>query len=99
MEIYTWHRPYAYISEIPSKNIDIKLYRSIDIGKLRLKTYLEIENVTDELIPRRINPFTGRGYGPGEIYGYYLANSPNPNLDPSRYRKPRSMEIWLQLIF
>ena len=92
-------RPYAYISEIPSKNIDIKLYRSIDIGELRLKTYLEIENVTDELIPRRINPFTGRGYGHGEIYGYYLANSPNPNLDPSRYRKPRSMEIGLQLIF
>ncbi len=92
-------RPYAYISEIPSKNIDIKLYRSIDIGELRLKTYLEIENVTDELIPRRINPFSGRGYGPGEIYGYYLANSPNPNLDPSRYRKPRSMEIGLQLIF
>ena len=92
-------RPYAYISEIPSKNIDIKLYRSIDIGELRLKTYLEIDNVTDELIPRRINPFTGRGYGPGEIYGYYLANSPNPNLDPSRYRKPRSMEIGLQLIF
>jgi len=92
-------RPYAYISEIPSKNIDIKLYRSIDIGEFRLKTYLEIENVTDELIPRRINPFTGRGYGPGEIYGYYLANSPNPNLDPSRYRKPRSMEIGLQLIF
>ena len=92
-------RPYAYISEIPSKNIDIKLYRSIDIGEFRLKTYLEIENVADELIPRRINPFTGRGYGPGEIYGYYLANSPNPNLDPSRYRKPRSMEIGLQLIF
>ena len=92
-------RPYAYISEIPSKNIDIKLYRSIDIGELRLKTYLEIENVTDELIPRRINPFTGRGYGPGEIYGYYLANSHNPNHDPSRYKKPRSMEIGLQLIF
>ncbi|GIS40113.1 hypothetical protein Ct9H90mP12_3070 [bacterium] len=29
------------------------------------------------------NPYTGRGYAPGEIYGYYLANSPNPNLDPS----------------
>ena len=64
-----------------------------------LKTYVEIENVTGELIPRRINPFTGRGYDPGEIYGYYLANSPNPNLDPSRYRKPRSMEIGIQLIF
>ena len=92
-------RPYAYISEIPSKNIDIKLYRSIELGELRLKTYVEIENVTGELIPRRINPFTGRGYDPGEIYGYYLANSPNPNLDPSRYRKPRSMEIGIQLIF
>ncbi len=92
-------RPYAYVSEIPTKNIDLKLYKTIELGKVRLKTYLEIENVMDELIPRRINPYTGRGYAPGEIYGYYLANSPNPNLDPSRDRKPRSMEIGLQLIF
>ena len=34
------------------------------------------------MIPRRINPYTGRGYGPGEIYGYRMANSPDPNLDP-----------------
>ena len=53
----------------------------------------------NELIPRRVNPYTGLGYDPGEIYGYRLANSPNPNLDPSRYNKPRSMEVGLQLIF
>ena len=92
-------RPYAYVSEIPTKNIDLKFYKTIELGKVRLKTYLEIENLMDELIPRRINPYTGRGYAPGEIYGYYLANSPDPNLDPSRYRKPRSMEVGLQLIF
>ena len=60
---------------------------------------MEVENLLDERIPRRINPFTGRGYDEGEIIGYYLANSPDPNLDPSRYRKPRAMELGLQLIF
>ena len=53
----------------------------------------------NELIPRRINPFTGSGYEPGEVYGYRLLNSPNPNLDPSRYNRPRSMELGLQFIF
>jgi len=64
-----------------------------------LKSYLEVENLTNETIPRRINPYTGQGYGPGEIYGYRMANSPDPNLDPSRNRKLRSMEIGLQFIF
>ena len=49
--------------------------------------------------PRRVNPFTGDGYEPGEIYGYYLISRPNPNQDPSRYNKPRSMEIGFQFIF
>ena len=53
----------------------------------------------NDITPRRINPYTGRGYGPGEIYGYRLLNSPNPNEDPSRYSRPRSMEIGIQFIF
>ena len=92
-------RPYAYVSEVPTRNVDLKLYKTLKLGKVKLKTYLECENLFDELIPRRVNPYTGRGYGPGEIYGYGLANSPNPNLDPSRYRKPRSMEVGIQFIF
>jgi len=92
-------KPYAYLSKIPKTNVDLKLYKTFNMRKLKLKSYVEIENVMNEQIPRRINPFTGEGYEPGEIYGYYLANSPNPNLDPSRYNKPRSMEVGLQVIF
>ena len=91
--------PYAYLAEIPSRNIDLKFFRTIKRTHFRIKAYLEVENLLDERIPRRINPFTGRGYNEGEIIGYYLANSPDPNLDPSRYRKPRAMELGLQLIF
>ena len=92
-------RPYAYVSEIPSRNVDLKFYKTFKVGNFKLKSYLEVENLTNEMIPRRINPYTGRGYGPGEIYGYRMANSPDPNLDPSRNRKLRSMEIGLQFIF
>ena len=92
-------RPYAFISDAAKKNIDIKIYKTIALGQFKLKTYAEIENVLNDVTPRRINPFTGRGYGPGEIYGYRLLNSPNPNEDPSRYTRPRSMEIGIQFIF
>jgi len=92
-------RPYAYVSDIPSRNVDLKFYKTFKVGNFKLKSYLEVENLTNEMIPRRINPYTGRGYGPGEIYGYRMANSPDPNLDPSRNRKLRSMEIGLQFIF
>ncbi|MDP6170204.1 MAG: hypothetical protein QF780_09370, partial [Candidatus Marinimicrobia bacterium] len=92
-------RPYAYVSEIPNRNIDLKLFKTFKIGKFKLKSYMEIENLMNEMIPRRINPYTGLGYGPGEVYGYRMANSPDPNDDPSRHRKLRSMEIGLQFIF
>ena len=92
-------RPYAFISDAAKNNIDIKIYKTIALGQFKLKTYAEIENVLNDVNPRRINPYTGRGYDPGEIYGYRLLNSPNPNEDPSRYSRPRSMEIGIQFIF
>ena len=92
-------RPFAYISKESKKNIDLKLFKTIKLQRFKIKAYAEIENLMNELIPRRINPFTGRGYEPGEVYGYRLLNSPNPNLDPSRYNRPRSMELGLQFIF
>ncbi len=92
-------RPYAYLSEMPNQNVDLKLYKTFGMKLMKMKMYFEIENLLDELTPRRINPYTGTGYNPGEIYGYHLANSPNPNDDPSRYRKPRSVEVGIQLIF
>ena len=67
--------------------------------RIKIKGYVEIENLMNKQVPRRVNPFTGDGYEPGEIYGYYLINRPNPNQDPSRYNKPRSMEIGFQFIF
>ncbi len=91
--------PYAYFSKVSNKNINIKIFKTFPLSKGKLKTYIEITNLFDNEIPRRINPYTGLGYGPGEIYGYRMANSPNPNLDPSRNNKPRSMEFGVQLIF
>ena len=92
-------RPFAYISKESKKNIDLKLFKTIKLQRFKIKAYAEIENLMNKLIPRRINPFTGSGYEPGEVYGYRLLNSPNPNLDPSRYNRPRSMEMGLQFIF
>lgn len=92
-------RPFAYLSLDPKKNIDLKIYKTIYVSRFKIKTYFEIENLLNAEIPRRINPYTGRGYNPGEIYGYHLANSPNPNLDPSRFNRPRSMELGFQVIF
>jgi len=92
-------RPYAFLSKDVKKNIEVKLYKTFNVSRFKIKSYIEIENVLNELTPRRVNPFTGRGYEPGETYGYFLANSPNPNLDPSRYNKPRTMEMGIQFIF
>ena len=92
-------RPYAYISETPKQNIELKIFKTFKFNWLRIKSYIEIENLLNQLTPRRVNPYTGRGYEPGEIIGYHLANSPNPNTDPSRYNKPRTMEIGIQVNF
>ena len=92
-------RPYAYITETPKQNIELKIFKSFKFNRFKIKSYVEIENVLNQLTPRRVNPYTGRGYEPGEIYGYHLANSPNPNTDPSRYNKPRTMEIGFQVVF
>jgi len=92
-------RPYAYISETPKQNIELKIFKTFKFNWLRIKSYVEIENVLNQLTPRRVNPYTGRGYEPGETIGYHLANSPNPNTDPSRYNKPRTMEVGIQVNF
>ncbi|MFQ6613869.1 MAG: TonB-dependent receptor plug domain-containing protein, partial [Fidelibacterota bacterium] len=96
---YQGDKPYFYIAKMPVYNMDLKLYRTVPVGGIKLKFYLEVENVLDARIPRRINPFTGEGYGPGKIYSYSMINSPNPNLDPSRFRRPRSTELGIQFIF
>ena len=63
--------------------------------------YVELQfiNLLNQSIPRRINPYTGEGYDLGSIIGYNLINSPNPNMDPSRFNRPRSIEIGTQFTF
>jgi len=66
---------------------------------MQLKIFLESENIFEEILPRRINSFTGRGYNPGEIIPYSMIDQPNPNEDPSRFSRPRTMELGIQVIF
>ena len=92
-------RPFSKLANISEKTIDVKLFKSFKMNKLRMKLYLEVENLLDYRIPRRINPFTGEGFDPGVIYAYSLLDSPNPNYDPSRIRPPRSSTMGIQVIF
>ena len=92
-------RPYAYISKLVEKNIELKVFKMIKLSNHKFKMYIEIDNLLNEFIPRRINPYTGEGYDLGSIFGYNLANSPNPNLDPSRFNRPRSIETGIQYNF
>ena len=106
-------KPYAYLGNYTPKlfkaiglgnlhgtsTIDLKLYKTFQINAVKLKLFLEIENILDEMIPRRINSFTGLGYGPGVILPYSMINSPNPNYDPSRLRRPRTIELGMQFYF
>ncbi|MBC8400692.1 MAG: TonB-dependent receptor [Candidatus Marinimicrobia bacterium] len=92
-------RPYYAISEIPEKTIDIKIFKSFTVNSLRFKTFIEIENLLDSRIPRRINSYTGYGYDPGEIYSYSMLESPDPNYDPSRVRPPRATTMGVQILF
>tara|TARA_B100001250_G_scaffold10166_1_gene8844 strand:- start:1610 stop:4366 length:2757 start_codon:yes stop_codon:yes gene_type:complete len=92
-------RPYAYISKLVEKNIELKVFKMVKLNNYKLKMYIEIDNLLNESIPRRINPYTGEGYDLGSIFGYNLANSPNPNTDPSRFNRPRSIETGIQFNF
>ncbi len=82
-----------------TSSVDIKAYKNFKIRGINLKIFLESENIFEETIPRRINSFTGHGYDPGEIIPYSLIDQPNPNVDPSRYSRPRTMELGIQVIF
>ncbi|MCF7804135.1 MAG: TonB-dependent receptor [Candidatus Marinimicrobia bacterium] len=90
--------PYSAIT--PSWwNMDVKISKTLYDGIFRSLLVLEIENIFDYKIPRRINPFTGEPYDPGETIPYYLANAPNPNFDPSRYREGRVAKLGMKVDF
>ena len=95
--IYEDEKPYFYISKEPTTNTDLKLYKRFELGRLSYRLFLDIQNLWDQRIARRINPFTGNGYNPGEIIPYSMIDDPNPNYDPSRFLRPRTIELGLQI--
>ena len=97
--IYEDEKPYFYISKEPTTNTDLKLYKRFELGGLSYRLFLDIQNLWDQRIARRINPFTGNGYNPGEIIPYSMIDDPNPNYDPSRFLRPRTIELGLQIFF
>jgi outer membrane receptor protein involved in Fe transport len=97
--IYEDEKPYFYISKEPTTNTDLKLYKRFELGGLSYRLFLDIQNLWDQRIARRINPFTGNGYNPGEIIPYSMIDNPNPNYDPSRFLRPRTIELGLQIFF
>jgi len=90
--------PYSALS--PSWWItDLKMQKQLFDGAFRADLVLEIQNLFDYQIPRRINPFTGEPYNPGQPLPYSLANAPNPNYDPSRYQEPRTAKLGIKVKF
>ncbi len=97
--VYEDEKPYFYFSKEPTTNTDLKLYKRFEFGRFSYRLFLDIQNLWDQRIPRRINPYTGKGYDPGEIIPYSMIDRPNPNYDPSRFRRPRTIEFGLQIFF
>ena len=92
-------KPYYYLAKDPASNVDLKLYKKMSIGGVNLRWVAEVENLFNQRIPRRINPFTGREYNPGVIIPYSMIEAPNPNFDPSRFQTPRTAIIGFQVKF
>ena len=90
--------PYTETAD-PFTTVDLKLNKYYQLKGIQLKAYCTIENVFNVKLPRSINPFTGKGYDPGEIYSYGFINSPDPNYNPGRYSAPRTVELGLSLRF
>jgi outer membrane receptor protein involved in Fe transport len=92
-------KPYSKLSDIYSL-VDIRLYKDLFLGRDHsLRFFIEIENLFDNRIPNYVNPYTGKPYDPGEPISYYYLDKPNPNFDPSRYRKPRTILMGISYRF
>ncbi|HDR05154.1 MAG TPA: TonB-dependent receptor [Candidatus Marinimicrobia bacterium] len=91
-------RPYSELAD-PVFTVDVKINKYFKLKRLRYSIFVDIENLFDFPVPRRINPFTGRPYDPGEIVSYSYANGIDPNSDPSRYRSPRHITSGLSFNF
>jgi len=83
--------------------LDLRLYKYVDLFGMSLSLIVEIENVFDAKIPRIINPHTGREYRPGDLlpsnYTQVVNPTPNPIYNPSKYRWPRRLRFGLSVRF
>lgn len=90
--------PYGAIAD-PYITIDVKFTKDFYYKSLQYGFFIDAENVFNHKIPRRINPFTGKPYDPGEIIPYTYYKGQNPNYDPARYYAPRQISVGFLLNF
>jgi len=90
--------PYSELAKAFT-TVDLKFNKYFQVSGLQMKAYCTVENVFNVKRPRNINPFTGDGYDPGEIYSYSYINRPDPNYNPGRYSTPRTVEMGWSIRF
>jgi outer membrane receptor protein involved in Fe transport len=80
---------------------DLTVYKTFRYAGIRLKWFLEIENLLNSRKPNIINPLTGRAYEPGDDIPLSWYDSPSdlPPDDPSRYSYPRTVVTGITLSF
>ncbi|MDZ7821833.1 MAG: TonB-dependent receptor [Candidatus Marinimicrobia bacterium] len=90
--------PYGEIAD-PYLTVDLKFTKDFYYKDLTYGFYIDAKNVFNHKVPRRINPYTGEPYDPGEIISYSYYGARNPNRDPSRYYAPRQLMLGIFLRF
>ncbi|MGC9364857.1 MAG: TonB-dependent receptor [Fidelibacterota bacterium] len=80
---------------------DLKVTKGFSVNKLGFDLSVQIENLLDAKIARRINPVTGRAYEPGDPIprSWYDSLTDLPPTDPSRYQEPRNVMIGVKVKF
>ena len=90
--------PYSETAD-PFTTVDLKLNKYFQVIGLEWKAYCTIENLFNVKQPTSVNPFTGKGYDPGEIFSYSFYRRVDPNYNPGRYSIPRTVEMGMSLRF
>jgi outer membrane receptor protein involved in Fe transport len=90
-QVYDEERYSALTSSIVTW--DVNIYKNFQVGRIRLRWFLEIENLLNDRTPNIINPLTGRAYEPGDVIPITWQDTPQdlPPDDPSRLGWPRTI--------
>jgi len=94
--------PYAKLADY-WQQLDLRLYKYVDLFGLDLSLIVLMENILDAKIPRIINPNTGEEYKPDDPlpsqYTREINPTPDPIYNPSKYRWPRRLTFGLSIRF